>query len=426
MATSSHRRSAGELERGSAEMIEDFHVILGVRPAASAAEIRHAYLELAKEYHPDRNPNDPLAAEKFKQVHRAFEKLYKPWRWRFGGVVHTPESVFDEPESVPDEAASGPQRGWSRHPYPIRLLGMVILSFLVVLIGGVVVIWLIADKLAQESGVAAEESTDGGTCGGRGRLGEEATHVDLGDWTKKELTVDFGVGVKLEMVLIPAGEFLMGTTGNSGEKPVHEVTITQPFYLGKYEVTQEQWEAVMGNNPEPVQGAEESRGAGSVGTTARYFFDKLNAKAGGQGRQVRIADRGAVGICLPGGEHGEVLLWRRRGSTWTSMRGMARTRATRRIRWARRSRTPGGCTTCTGTCGSGARTGTMAGTMRSRRRTIRPDLRTGSVRVLRGGSWYLATAGTAGRRTASTLARCPLQRPGLACLPSSGGQVSEP
>jgi len=51
-------------------------------------------------------------------------------------------------------------------------------------------------------------------------------------------------------VLIPAGEFLMGSTeGIDEERPVHQVRISQPFYLGKYAVTQAQWEAVMGNNP---------------------------------------------------------------------------------------------------------------------------------------------------------------------------------
>jgi formylglycine-generating enzyme required for sulfatase activity len=39
-------------------------------------------------------------------------------------------------------------------------------------------------------------------------------------------------------------------------KPVHKVTITKPFYLGKYEVTQEAWEAVMGNNPSHFKGAK--------------------------------------------------------------------------------------------------------------------------------------------------------------------------
>ena len=57
----------------------------------------------------------------------------------------------------------------------------------------------------------------------------------------------------IEFVQIPAGSFMMGATGNakphSNELPVHEVTISQPFCLGRYEVTQGQWQAVMGGNP---------------------------------------------------------------------------------------------------------------------------------------------------------------------------------
>jgi formylglycine-generating enzyme required for sulfatase activity len=54
----------------------------------------------------------------------------------------------------------------------------------------------------------------------------------------------------MEFELIPAGRFSMGSTnGDSNEKPVHKVTISQPFYMGRYEVTQGQWQAVMGSNP---------------------------------------------------------------------------------------------------------------------------------------------------------------------------------
>ena len=57
----------------------------------------------------------------------------------------------------------------------------------------------------------------------------------------------------LEMVLIPAGTFTMGSPederGRSSDEEQHAVTLTQAFYLGKYEVTQAQWEAVMGSNP---------------------------------------------------------------------------------------------------------------------------------------------------------------------------------
>ena len=55
--------------------------------------------------------------------------------------------------------------------------------------------------------------------------------------------------IGMEFVLIPAGTFQMGSNDGNDEKPVHTVRIMQPFYLGKYEVTQGQWTAAMGANP---------------------------------------------------------------------------------------------------------------------------------------------------------------------------------
>ena len=60
--------------------------------------------------------------------------------------------------------------------------------------------------------------------------------------------------VGIELVLIPAGTFQMGSPESErwrydDEGPVHQVTISAPFYLGKYEVTQAQWRAVMGTSP---------------------------------------------------------------------------------------------------------------------------------------------------------------------------------
>jgi formylglycine-generating enzyme required for sulfatase activity len=60
--------------------------------------------------------------------------------------------------------------------------------------------------------------------------------------------------IGMAFVRIPAGTFMMGspdtdTEAKDWEKPAHRVTISQPFYLGKYPVTQAQWEAVMDNNP---------------------------------------------------------------------------------------------------------------------------------------------------------------------------------
>ena len=65
----------------------------------------------------------------------------------------------------------------------------------------------------------------------------------------KPLSIDLGGGVKMEFVLIPAGSFMMGSeTSRPDEKPTTKVIITKPFYLGKFEVTQEQWQTLMGTN----------------------------------------------------------------------------------------------------------------------------------------------------------------------------------
>ena len=57
--------------------------------------------------------------------------------------------------------------------------------------------------------------------------------------------------VEKEMVLIPSGRFVMGDFGVR-----LQVTLTKPFYMGKYEVTQEQWESVMGKNPSDTKGSK--------------------------------------------------------------------------------------------------------------------------------------------------------------------------
>lgn len=62
-------------------------------------------------------------------------------------------------------------------------------------------------------------------------------------------------GVSFDMVKVEAGSFIMGCTSEQGgdcydfEKPYHRVTISSDYYIGKYEVTQELWEAVMVTNP---------------------------------------------------------------------------------------------------------------------------------------------------------------------------------
>ena len=107
----------------------------------------------------------------------------------------------------------------------------------------------------------------------------------------KAEVIELGKDVKLEMVLIPAGKFMMGSPasekGRDKDETQHEVTLTKPFYMGKYEVTQEQWEAVMGNNPSLTKGAKLFDPIGRRPVTdvtwnnCQDFIKKLNAKTDG-------------------------------------------------------------------------------------------------------------------------------------------------
>jgi len=60
----------------------------------------------------------------------------------------------------------------------------------------------------------------------------------------------------LNMVAIAPGTFQMGSTaGTTNEQPVHQVTLSAPFWMGKYEVTQAEYQSVVGSNPSYFQGA---------------------------------------------------------------------------------------------------------------------------------------------------------------------------
>lgn len=103
----------------------------------------------------------------------------------------------------------------------------------------------------------------------------------IGAESVKELTLDLGDSVTMDMVLIRPGKFLMGseTSPFAGEKPVHEVAISQPFYMGKYPVTQEQWQAIMRNNPSNFKGTK--RPVDEVSwNDAQGFCRELSVKTG--------------------------------------------------------------------------------------------------------------------------------------------------
>lgn len=83
-------------------------------------------------------------------------------------------------------------------------------------------------------------------------------------------------GLKLEFVHVEPGEFVMGSgSGMNSEQPPHKVRISKGFDLGKYEVTQAQWQALMGSNPSRFQAPEKPVDSISWEDT-RQFLAKLN------------------------------------------------------------------------------------------------------------------------------------------------------
>ncbi len=85
-----------------------------------------------------------------------------------------------------------------------------------------------------------------------------------------------------EMVIIPPGSFEMGATnGEADEKPTHRVSLAQAFALGKTEITQAQWHAVMGNNPSRSKDCGDTCPVDKVSwNDAQAYIRKLNAKTG--------------------------------------------------------------------------------------------------------------------------------------------------
>ena len=110
--------------------------------------------------------------------------------------------------------------------------------------------------------------------------------------TGQYFTENLGDGVGLDMVLIPGGTFLMGSPedeleSRDNERPQHEVTI-QPFFLGRYTVTQAQWQIVASYpqierelNPDPSQFKGDKRPVESVSWyDAIEFCQRLSSKSG--------------------------------------------------------------------------------------------------------------------------------------------------
>ena len=122
-------------------------------------------------------------------------------------------------------------------------------------------------------------------------------------------------GLGMEFAWIPAGSFVMGSSvgeeGRDTDEQHHRVTISRGFWMGKHEVTQEQWEAVMGENPSHFSHCGRRCPVESVSwVDVQEYIRMLNARESEQGNRYRLpteaeweyAARAGTAGATPGGE----------------------------------------------------------------------------------------------------------------------------
>ncbi len=163
------------------------------------------------------------------------------------------------------------------------------------------------------------------------KVAEESPALRIPPAAPPELPHDIVTSIVMNLVLIPAGEFLMGSPecdkdADADEKPQHRVRITKPFYLGKYLVTQEQWEAVMGNNPSHFKGLKNPVERVSW-DDCQKFLERLNAKIGTHGGKFQLPTEAQWEYACRAGSKTKYCFGDEKARLGEDMRGISRTRA---------------------------------------------------------------------------------------------------
>lgn len=123
-----------------------------------------------------------------------------------------------------------------------------------------------------------------------------------------------------EMVYVTGGTFNMGSEdGEADEKPIHQVTVSS-FYMGKYEITQAQWQLVMGNNPSKFNDCSNCPVENVSWDDVQQFLVKLNAKTGKNYRlpteaEWEYAARGGQKFSYAGSNNIGEVAWYKEGKT---------------------------------------------------------------------------------------------------------------
>ena len=252
-------------------MARDLYAVLGVGRKASAEEIKKAHRKLVRQYHPDRNPDDPKAEERFKEVQQAYDVLGDPDKRR----------QYDRTGANPFAAGGG--AGGGAGP------GFDAGSF--------------SDILSNLFGGAAGGGAGGagGPFGGRTRGGSGAARDTRGRDLETEVSLAFeqaveGAQVSLQVPMSQPCATCRGTGAKPGTSPKvcprcqgrGVESQGQGLFSISQPCTKCQGSGTVIEDPCPT-----CQGSGSTRTTKRY---KVNIPAGvREGSRIRLAGKGEPG-----------------------------------------------------------------------------------------------------------------------------------
>jgi len=228
------------------EEFERYRALLGVEAGASPDEIRRAYRTAVKAYHPDvAGPDNEGAARVFLQLTQAYGALLEDAERRekvkaesqYRGL--SPQELATQTD-VDDRAAQEARARWYRRRVALA----------------------VTTALIASAGVGL------GVWSGWGAGGAPTPRTP-----RPRLTLPLTEGVALVLLELPAGQFRTRTPRRPGDRDtqVHVAEVPWPFHVARTEITQAQWEAVMGTRP--WENRRHARGGADLPVTHVSFHD---------------------------------------------------------------------------------------------------------------------------------------------------------
>ncbi|NBY02080.1 MAG: hypothetical protein EBQ87_08900 [Planctomycetes bacterium] len=220
--------------------------ILEIEADADLSVIKSAFNKLAMKYHPDRNPGDAVAEAMMKSLNQAL-RILSDSKLR----KEHDETLLKNKPNTPPKSSQTTHANENAEAMQAKDLHEAILAFTKAInlnpkdtnayLNRAAAYKALSDRdiaMAQKTATVKKRKTKGA----------------------KEESIDLGKGIKLQIVLILAGKFQMGSDptdeDHNEDETKYEATISRPFYLGKYQTTQAQWEVVMGYNPSKIKGPD--------------------------------------------------------------------------------------------------------------------------------------------------------------------------